>query len=274
MPRYYFSEHPHTQHFLIGLTDASLSFHAYQIYLVSVLHDSEITRVQLLSSSAKTNKTHDRTAPFYELTGVVEILIEVKKLIDYFKSKNLFISPENIRVLTDSECSLIWTRVIKSRFRIGVQTLITKVSLILYDLNLCPFKNLNFINQHEYDFPVDNLTKLHNKETHRRIEIRHDKLRKCSWLNNKTDLLKVINQPWSPAFEATKYLAEADVLPDFEAHLEGGIEELKHSSINTDNVLTLINEISQLSENDMSNTSNCQDEDLSDNSIVLTNIAK
>ena len=274
MPRYNFSEHPYTQHFLIGLTDASLSFHAYQIYLVSVLHDSEITRVQLLSSSAKTNKTHDRTAPFYELTGVVEILIEIKKLIDYFKSKNLFISPENIRVLTDSECSLIWTRVIKSRFRIGVQTLITKVSLILYDLNLCPFKNLNFINQHEYDFPVDNLTKLHNKETHRRIEIRHDKLRQCSWLNNKTDLLKVINQPWSPAFEATKYLAEADVLPDFEAHLEGGIEELKHSSINTDNVLTLINEISQLSENNVSNKSGCQDDNLSDSHIILTNIAK
>ena len=109
-----------------------MSFHAYQIYLVSVLHDSKITRVQLLSSSAKTNKTHDRTAPFYELTGVVEILMEIKKLVDYFKSINFLILPENIRILTDSECSLIWTRVIKSRFQIGVQTLITKVSLILY----------------------------------------------------------------------------------------------------------------------------------------------
>ena len=87
-------------------------------------------------------------------------------------------------------------------------------------------------------------------------------------------MLKVINQPWSPAFEATKYLAEADVLPDFEAHLEGGIEELKHSSINTDNVLTLINEISQLSENNVSNKSGCQDDNLSESHIILTNIAK
>ena len=99
--------------------------------------------------------------------------MEIKKLVDYFESQNFLILPENIRILTDSECSLIWTRVIKSRFRIGVQTLITKVSLILYDLNLYLFKNLNFINQHEYDFPVDNLTKLHTKETHRRIEARH-----------------------------------------------------------------------------------------------------
>ena len=99
-------------------------------------------------------------------------------------------------------------------------------------------------------------------------------MRQCSWLNNKTDLLKVINQLWSPAYEATKYLAEAEVLPDFEAHLEGGIEELKHSSINTDNVLTLINEISQLSENNVSNTSGCQDDNFSDNHIILTNIAK
>ena len=114
-------------------------FHVYQIYLVSVLHDSEVTRVQLLSSSAKTNKTHDRTAPFYELTGVVEVLIEIRKLINYFISKKFYILPDNIRVLTDSECSLIWTRVIKPRFRIGVQALITKVSLILHDLNLCPF---------------------------------------------------------------------------------------------------------------------------------------
>ena len=79
MPRYNFSEHPYIQYYLIGLTDASLSFHAYQIYLVSVLHDSEITRVQLSSSSAKTNKTHDRTTPFCELTDVVEILMEIKK---------------------------------------------------------------------------------------------------------------------------------------------------------------------------------------------------
>ena len=58
-----------------------MQFHAYQIYLVSKLHDSELTRVQLLSSSSKTNKVHGRTVPFYELTGLVEVFTEIKKII-------------------------------------------------------------------------------------------------------------------------------------------------------------------------------------------------
>ena len=65
LPRYNFSEHPKCEYFLIGLTDASLMFHAYQIFLVSVLHDSDITRVQLLSCSAKTNKVNDCMVQFY-----------------------------------------------------------------------------------------------------------------------------------------------------------------------------------------------------------------
>ena len=72
-------------------------------------------------------------------------------------------------------------------------------------------------------------------------------------------------------------MAEAEALPDFEAHLQGGIEELKHSSINNNNVLTLINEISQLSEIDMSNIPNYQVKNSSDfpnNNLVLANISK
>ena len=64
MERYNFSNHPKTNYYIIGLTDASLQFHAHQIYLVSELHDSENTKVQLLSSSSKTNKVHGRTVPF------------------------------------------------------------------------------------------------------------------------------------------------------------------------------------------------------------------
>ena len=124
-------------------------FHAYQIFLVRVLHDSNTTRVQLLSCSAKTNQVHDCTVPFYELAGIVEVLFEVRKLVNYLRSKKLCIPADNIRILTDSESSLIWVRVLKSRFRIGVQTLITKVSLLLHDLDLCPFKNLNYIDQHK-----------------------------------------------------------------------------------------------------------------------------
>ena len=96
---------------------------------------------------------------------------------------------------------------------------------------MCPFKNLNHINQHIYDFPIDNLNKLHLKETHKRIETRHDKLRKCTWLNNKHDLLKVIYQPWSPLYETKEYISAAKPLPDFEIHLEGGINEFKTQPI-------------------------------------------
>ena len=39
MPGYQVSEHPHTQLFLVGMSDAGYHFHAYQLYLVSVLHD-------------------------------------------------------------------------------------------------------------------------------------------------------------------------------------------------------------------------------------------
>ena len=95
-------------------------FHAYQIFLVSVSHDSDITKVQLLSSSAKTNKVHDCMVPFYELVSIVEVLFENRKLVNYLRSKNLCIPADNIRVLRDSECSLIWVRVLKSRFMIGV----------------------------------------------------------------------------------------------------------------------------------------------------------
>ena len=69
-----------------------------------------------------------------------------------------------MRLLTDSECSLIWARVLCTRFKIGVQTLITKLNLRLFDLNLCPFKNLTFIDQSKYKFPVDAVIKLNAKE--------------------------------------------------------------------------------------------------------------
>ena len=79
-------------------------FHAYQIFSVSFLHDSDITRVQLLSSTAKTNKVHDHTVPFYELAGIVEVLFEIRKLVNYLRSKNLCIPSKNqpgrIQVLT------------------------------------------------------------------------------------------------------------------------------------------------------------------------------
>ena len=100
----------------------------------------------------------------------------------------------------------------------------------MHDLNLCPFKNINYINQHQFEFPVDSLTKLHSKENPKRIEARHEKLRSCNWLGNKHDLLKVIDQPWSPLHETKKYVSEAEPLPDFVSHLEGGIEELKTTS--------------------------------------------
>ncbi len=79
MPRYQVSEHPRTTLFLIGMFDAGFQFHAYQLYLVSVLHDSKKTRVQLLSSITKTYHVHDRTIPYYKMTAIVELMSEIKK---------------------------------------------------------------------------------------------------------------------------------------------------------------------------------------------------
>ena len=78
MPRYQVSEHPKTTIFLVGMSDPGIQFHTYQLYLVSVLHDSQETRVQLLSSITKKNQMHDRTIPYYEMTAVVELLTEIK----------------------------------------------------------------------------------------------------------------------------------------------------------------------------------------------------
>ena len=86
-------------------------------------------------------------------------------------------------------------------------------------------------------------------------------------MENKHDLIKVIDKPWSPAYEAKKYLAETEPLLDFEIHLQGGIEELKTPS---SNVLTLINEISQLSEISLIPMAKYQNE-TSDN-LVLVNM--
>ena len=130
------------------------------------------------------------------MTTIVELMLEIKKVILYLESKQFYIPAENVRLLTDSECSLIWARILRTCFKIGVQTLITKLTLILFDLNLCPFKNLNFIDQTTYKFPVDALTKLNPKESFKTIEDRHQRLRECDWLNSKDSLLEVINKPW------------------------------------------------------------------------------
>ena len=140
-----------------------------------------------------------------------------------------------------------------------------------------PFKNLNYIDQHQHEFPVDNLTKLHSKENPERIEARHEKLRSCTWLYNKHDLLKVIDQPWSPLHETKKYVSEAEPLPDFISHLEGGIEELKNTSSETSNLLTFINEITQLSETSPDNIRSdanymVPSSDIAPENLILTNI--
>ena len=79
MLRYKVSEHPRTQLFLVGMSDAGFYYHAYWLYLVIVLYDSTKTRVQLLSSITRTNDIHDRTIPYYEMTAIVKLMSENKK---------------------------------------------------------------------------------------------------------------------------------------------------------------------------------------------------
>ena len=90
----------------------------------------------------------------------------------------------------------------------------------MFDLNLCQFKNLTFIDQTAYKFPVDALTKLNPKESFKTIQDRHEKLRDCDWLNSKDSLLEVINKPWIPKHEAKTYMQEAEPLTDFKYLLE------------------------------------------------------
>ena len=70
-------------------------------------------------------------------------------------------------------------------------------------------------------------------------------------------------------------MSEAEPIPDFLSHLEGGIEELKTSSFECSNLLTFMNEVSQLSELDFSKYNlNAHHNSTSNNSstenIVLT----
>ena len=119
----------------------------------------------------------------------------------------------------------------------------------MFDLNLCPFKNMTFIDQTTRKFPVDALTKLNPKESFKTIQKRHEKLKDCDWLYSKNSLFEVINKPWVPQHEAQSYMQEAEPLSDFKYLLESGINELKTEDVKTTqttNVLTFYNELNHL----------------------------
>ena len=72
-------------------------------------------------------------------------------------------------------------------------------------------------------------------------------------------------------------MSEAEPLPDFISHLEGGIEESITTSSENSNLLTFINEISQFSEisSDSLNSNDnymLPSNDLTSENIILTNI--
>ena len=72
-------------------------------------------------------------------------------------------------------------------------------------------------------------------------------------------------------------MSETEPLPDFVSHLEGGIEELKTTSSGTSNLLTFINEITQLSETSPDNIKSDGNDmipspDRDPENIILTNI--
>ena len=72
----------------------------------------------------------------------------------------------------------------------------------MFDLNLCPIKNMTVIDQTTRKFSVDALTKLNPKESFKTIKNRHEKLKDCDWLHSKHSLFEVINKPWIPQREA------------------------------------------------------------------------
>ena len=119
----------------------------------------------------------------------------------------------------------------------------------MFDLNLCPFKNMTFIDQTTRKFPVDALTKLCPKESLKTIQNHHEKLKDCDWLRSKDSLLEVIDKPWVPRHEAKTYMQEAEPLSDFKYLLESGINQLKTDDVKTTqttNILTFNKELNNL----------------------------
>ena len=129
-----------------------------------------------------------KSIPYFELKGAYELALKIKTIKDCLSKEGVELLPENIFCLTDSELVLIWLRSLTSKFKSGVQALITKITLIYYDLGLSPFQNLNFLDQNKYDWPVDALTKVQKKETFDSIDKRHIKIRECKWLEDPTQL--------------------------------------------------------------------------------------
>ena len=85
----------------------------------------------------------------------------------------------------------------------------------------------------------------------------------------------MIDQPSSPLHETKKYVSEAEPLPDFVSHLEGGIEELKTTASDGSNLLTFINEITQFSDTIPNHTQSCLNNIIPDSdpeNLTLTNI--
>ena len=111
----------------------------------------------------------------------------------------------------------------------------------MFDLNLCLFKNMMFIDQTSRKFPIDSFTKLHSKESFKTIQKRHEKLKDCDWLYSKNSLFEVINKPWVPQHEAKTYMQEAQSLSDFKYLLESGINELKTEDVGTSQTTNILN---------------------------------
>ena len=85
----------------------------------------------------------------------------------------------------------------------------------------------------------------------------------------------MIDQPRSPLHETKKYVSEAEPLPDFVSHLEGGIEELKTTASDGSNLLTFINEITQFSDTIPNHTQSCLNNIIPDSdpeNLTLINI--
>ena len=165
-------------HYLVGLTDIGPECHAHMTYSVSKLPDSDICSVQLLVSNIKTNTQRHKPILYQELIGFVELLIEVNKKLIFLESKGFHISKPNVKLHTDSDIVLIWNRILKTRYPMEIQSLISNCALFMQNLKLNPFQNLNIIDQNEYSFSVDQLTKISNKDNYKTILKRHNELRK------------------------------------------------------------------------------------------------
>ena len=214
LPKFVFPTHPSTKYEIICLGDAGGLGAPYDnkgglygicIYLRATLTYQgkfESAYAPLFTKTYSWPKTIT-TIPQAELHAIlvgVQMVFKLTKMLDnQFKIK---IKKEDITLVTDSTCALVWSRSVDSKYNPPVQTLCAKLFLWLRDQQLSPFRNLYFFNQAKAFFPADMISKLNVKwENPEKFESYYNEFNNLTWMykENWNEFLDL-----NPKFYSTK----------------------------------------------------------------------